>query len=118
MVPLASRKWVFEIREGQSEILRRQMTEFLKLLATLEPREVRSGRRPTVVAYAQRLLDSIVEQYVPKLSFGKQTELSEVLLGPVREHHGHKSRVESDKPRHRDLVRRQSRSRKVGPKSV
>ena len=110
--------WTFEIREGPSEILRRDMGGFLRLLAALEPPGVRAGQRPTLVAWAQRLLDSIVGEYVPRLSLAKQTELSEALLGPVREHHGHKSRVEPDRSRHRDLVRRQSRLRKIGQKSA
>ena len=112
-----SSPWSFDVTEGPAQIFRHHIGGFLEYLASIKRAKQRVGRRKTLLAWAQQVLDSIVENHVPTLSHAKQVELSEVLLGPVRAHHGHSSRVDVDPPQHRDLVRRSSRMRKTAKKN-
>ncbi len=113
----------FTVVDGPSEILRHAIEDFLKDCAARERPKARAGQKTTYVMWAEQELESLVKEHAPGLSMKQRTELSAELIDPVRKHHGHKSRVDTDPPRADDRARRaaqprmrKTRSRKIGQK--
>jgi len=114
----------FLVVEGPAEAAHREIKHFLEYLDAIEHPQERAGQKTGLLAWAERGLNSLIEEYAPALSTSERTKLSEGLFNPVLEHHGHISRIDAElQPRARDRVKRAAdgrpratHSRKIGQK--